>query len=172
MPSTFEQLKKFQEAQKKAQEMRNLLAGISSKRAEEKQKEELAKATAMQAMKHMVAMGQFSSKQQAKDFYMAEFARQMRRMRNIRNNTNRNLRKYLTNTTRSHNAVAQAVAAEAAAASLSRPPPSNSEMEDLRDAWFENDKGMSFEKYIEAHRRGGRQRKTRRRKTRRRKTRR
>ena len=140
---------KWTKVQQKAEELRNLSRNIRSKRAEQKHKEELAKATALRATKHFRDMGQFSSKKQQTDFYMMELARQMRAMRNIKINTNASLRQYLRNTTRSYNAVAQAVAAEAAAASLG-PPPRKAELEDLRDAWFENDKGMSFENYIEA----------------------
>lgn len=211
MPSPFNQ---FQKVQKKAQELRNLIGNIASKRAEKKDIEELAqaaamqsmkigvatgqfrtreqakehhrkvyleeikiltkaseskngedvfnraKAAAMQSMKVGIATGQFSSKEEAKDHYMNVYLGEIKIF--INKNTNAGLRKYFGNTTRSRNPVAQALAAEAAAASLSRPPPSNAELEDLSREWLENGKGMEFNDYIQDHRKGGRRRKTRR----------
>ena len=47
---------------------------FASKRAEEKDIEELAKAAAMQSMKYGVATGQFYSNEQAKDHYRKVYA--------------------------------------------------------------------------------------------------
>lgn len=108
---------------------------------------ERARAAAMQSMKYGVQTRQFRSEEQARDHYMKVYLEEINIA--INKNTNKNLRNfYSRKNTRANNAAKQAAAAEAAAASLA--PPRKAELEDLREAWFENDKGMSFEKYVEA----------------------
>jgi hypothetical protein len=143
-----------------AEEKRILTKAFDSKMAKGDDIVELAKAAAMQSMKYGVQTGQFRSKEEAKDHYRKVYLEELKIL--INRNTNRNLRNfYSRKNTRANNAVKQAAAAAAAAASLG--PPTNAEMEDLRDAWLESgNNGMSFENYIKRHRKGGRRRKTRR----------